>query len=118
MTSPNPYDTNNHRGKFKIVYNGHADGYHVFRVVFTGHKGLDACMFRHELTTWLFEQADHGWHMGNGFGDSKDHPDIGVWSRASNPNGTDCFVLLQSLVDVARFVEAFSVMGFAPTLVA
>lgn len=118
MPTRSPYDTNNFRGKFQIVYNGHADSFHVFRVVFAGHKSLDACMFRHELTTWLFDQADHDWRMGNGFGDGKHDPDLAVWSRVNNKDGVDCFVLLKSLADVHRFVEAFDVMGFAPTLVA
>lgn len=109
----NPYDTDNYRGKFKIVYHGLGDGYHVYRVVFTGHKGLDACMFRHELTTWLFDELDPGsWFMGNGFGDSKDHPEIGIWSRTTNKNGTDCFVLLKHTGDTVRFMEAFEVTGF------
>ena len=81
------------------------DQYHTFRVKMdTG--GMPALMMRGKIANWLLENARGQAHVGNGFGASKHHPQDFPFE---NPLGRDLFVLLDNLVDMARFEEEFEV---------
>lgn len=118
IMAANPYARNNYPGKFEIVYEGPASSqakdFHCFRIRMAGHDGMDAHMFKAEVTEWLLNAAYGENHFGNGFGASKQHPVVGY----PNPNGKDCFVLLDNMVDVVRFEDRFTVTGYSPSLVA
>ena len=108
----NPYDCNNFRGKFNIMYAGFSDEFHCFRVKLNEHKGIDACMFEMELSDWLFNETHGVWYMGNGFDAGKNFPKIDV----SNTEEKDCLVLLKKFTDVVAFEDKFEVTGLTPSM--
>lgn len=113
MAAQNPYRKPN-PDKFEIVYEGEADGYHCFRIRMVGHKGLDALMFKGEVSDWLKHEADGQNFLGNGFGDSKLHPKVPF----ENPTQQDIFVLMDDMIDIVRFEDRFPVTGYSPSLTA
>lgn len=97
-----------------IVYEGEQGGFHCFRVVLRDTRGLAAHSMSQSVATWAINNLDRGhYHIGNGFGDQKDHPAVDL----SNPDDKDLFVLLLDLVDVVLFENAFAVDGYSPTMV-
>lgn len=107
--STNPYDVN-HPGKFEISYAGF-DGFYAFRLEAGEHSGFDFNMFQMEVSQWLFDNTRGQWHMGNDF-PYADHPKMNL----VNPGDSDYFVLLESMVDVVAFEEAFPMVGITPSM--
>lgn len=110
MASKNPYDRNNHPGKFDIVYAGKHDGHYAFRVALGGHKSMDALMFETQLSRWCHENATGNWFKGNKF-------EGGVVPKVplDGTQNKDTFVLFDTLVDVVMFEQSFPVTGLTPT---
>lgn len=101
LTAPSP-----------IVYEGEHGGFHCFRVVLKDARGLQAHAMSQSVITWAINNLERGhYHVGNGFGDSADHPPVDL------EDDKDLFVLLLDLVDVVLFENAFEVDGYSPTMV-
>jgi hypothetical protein len=101
----NPYDRDLRRGQIKIAYEGLRGNGYCFRVKLTGHAGMDALMFRTNITNWLLAEATGTPRFGNGFD--------GV--VLNNPADKDFFIIFDRLSDIARFEEHFEITGFSPS---
>ena len=111
MSATDPYDVN-YEGKFDIEYVGFSDEHYCFRLRLGGHKGLDACMFEKEVSSWLFDNIK-GFYMGNCF-PYKDHPKVALSSM--NYDKKDSFVVLPRFEDALLFEAQFPVIGTTPSM--
>ena len=84
----NPYDINTVRGKFTIIEQDHA-----FTLVLD-KKSLECHLFRSEVSSWLFKNADGKWTLSNPI-------------SVENPKGRDFTVVIEDAMDIIAFRNHF-----------